>query len=77
MRKLLAVTLALLMSVLAITAMADAPTLDDDELEIVVPESEERYVAPVTINATGDGLQVGEYQLLTNDLDLTGLYYVA
>lgn len=77
MKKLLVITLALLMSVFCITAIADEPVLDDDELEIVVPESEDRYVASVTINATGDGLKVGEYQLLTNDLDLTGLYYVA
>ncbi len=77
MRKLLLVFLAMLFSVFAITAMADTPNLDDDELEIVVPESQVRYVASVTINKTGDGLEVGEYQLLTNDLELAGLYYVA
>ncbi|MBE6650034.1 MAG: hypothetical protein E7613_01850 [Ruminococcaceae bacterium] len=77
MKKLFAITLALLTALFCITAIADEPALDDDELEIVVPESEERYVASVTINSTGDGLKVGEYQLLTNELDLTGLYYVA
>lgn len=78
MRKFLLLTLILLVSVFSFTALAaEGPELDDDELEIVVPESADRYVASVTINSTGDGLEVGEYQLLTNDLDLTGLYYVA
>lgn len=77
MKKLLAIFLVVILSVFAITAMADAPKLDDDELEIVVPESDDRYVASVTINETGDGLKVGEYKLLTNELDLVGLYYVA
>ncbi len=77
MRKLWLFTLVLLVSVFAITAIADDLQLDDDELEIVVPEAEERYVASVTINSTGDGFEAGEYQLLTNDMDLTGLYYVA
>lgn len=79
MRKLISLILVLsmLVSAFSLCIAADAPTLDENETEIMFPEGTDKYVASVTLNAAGDGFEVGEYELLTEETELVGLYYLA
>ncbi|MBR6633353.1 MAG: prolyl oligopeptidase family serine peptidase [Clostridia bacterium] len=79
MRKLISLILVLsmLVSAFSLCIAADAPTLDENETEIMFPEGTDKYVASVVLNANGDGFEVGEYELLTEETELTGLYWLA
>lgn len=80
MKKLISLVLVLsmLLSALSIGVMAEElPELDENETEIIFPEGTDKYVASVNLNATGDGFEVGKYELLTEETDLVGLYYLA